>query len=213
MSLCRRQSRLYSGKLQICFVAFLFLQGGMAPLGHSVSDQLKREEEHQDLLKLNFSTDKSVYKIGEAIFVLQNRENIGNKPLYIDPEVPLAGVGSSVDGFAIDVFDPEGKRLPVGGLEGLFTGYHPDIDVVGTIQRDWIVLRPGYFYGSRQQLHLDSFKPLTKPGRYKLVATYWQRTVGWLGHGHPQAGLLKTLPHPVWDGEVSSEPVWIEILE
>lgn len=46
--------------------------------------------------------------------------------------------------------------------------YEKNRDIIAEIQRDWLLLRPGYFYG---RVAILSFVP-TKPGKYTLIGAY-----------------------------------------
>lgn len=207
-------SRLYCAlwvpsSTSLATVLALVLLGFGEPFGASSAGQSATVECRQSTLKLVLSPQEGTYKPGEPITLVYRIENVGADPLYIDPDLPDSGAGSSLNGLEVELFDGEGKKLPHKMLEGLFRGFHPATDVVGWITGDWVKLSPRHFYGMEEELPLSFYEPLSKPGRYKLVATYYNYTDHWLTEEQRLA--LKRLNISIWCGRVSSEPIWIEV--
>lgn len=162
-------------------------------------------------LKVNLSVPKAIYKVGETIPITYSIESVtrdSREWLYVDPTILDV---ESVAGFRIEIYDERGNLTRRIGLEALFTGYDPSLDIVAHVQKHWLLLWPGHFYGRRGEVSPDRYEALKKPGRYKIVATYYDTTLDWLTDEQRKA--LKRLDHPLWSGEVSSDPVWVEILE
>jgi hypothetical protein len=93
--------------------------------------------------------------------------NVGVEPVYVSPYLDL--VSSPVYGFYISIPDTKGESAAQGVVAAdPGSHYEKNRNIVAEIQRDWVLLRPGYFYGHVTTL---SFPP-RKPGKYKLKGTY-----------------------------------------
>lgn len=152
------------------------------------------------------STSKRAYRAGETIEVTYRIENKGSKAFYVNPEM------SQLHGFDVGVvlslYDSSGRRVPYQ-----VTGYGPvpdysSMNIVDHVRRNWLLLRPGTFYGTGGRYH--TARPPGK-GRYKLLATYTNNLFHVLTPGQMES--LKELEYQVLAGTHRSNEVWIDIVD
>jgi hypothetical protein len=159
-------------------------------------------------LELRMSTDKNTYKIGEEIRITSVLENTVDESFHVDPMLELISGGTT--SFQILVYDAEGHELD--NLVEVYAdtfGMLPK-GILNEIGCSYLVLHPGKFYGSRIVPRGGS-RVFVKPGRYRLVGVYRQHVVSFMSQ--TQENQLGKLEYPIWEGMVTSEPVWIEIVD
>lgn len=153
--------------------------------------------------RVRVSTSKQVYKVGEPIAVTYSIENVGAKAYYVFPTLSLIDGGGA--GFRIDIYDERRNAIPTSSVQEAFPLLAKRMPVAEVI-RDWILLRPGNFYGSSDTYNHESPR---KPGKYRIVGSYWNQVPDWLTE--EQRASLKELRYPILTGTHSSESIWIEI--
>jgi hypothetical protein len=145
-----------------------------------------------DNVDVTLTSHKRVFKVGEAIVLIVELRNAGTRPLYVSQHI--AFLDSSAAGIKVNFFDSTGQVPPHPFAEGF----------AGPEERrnpSRLVLIPGAFYGiEREALHIP-----TKPGRYKVVATYFDFTDQYLSEEEKKQ--LNLLPYPVFTGEHASNPI------
>jgi hypothetical protein len=148
-----------------CFKRFAFLI--FLVLCARASNHAAYAENPQHSIVVTLSTDRKTYTVGQNIAVRYGITNVGVEPVYVSPYLDL--VSSPVYGFYISILDTKGASAAQGVVAAdPGPDYEKNRKIVAEIQRDWVLLRPGYFYGHVTTL---SFPP-RKPGKYKLKGTY-----------------------------------------
>lgn len=147
---------------------------------------------------VRMSTNKNNYELGENILVKYQVINVGNEPVYISPRLDF--LASSYFGFYVSVRDALGNNAASGAI-ALDPGPTARKTSAEDVMREWILLRPGYFYGTEETLPF----PPGQPGRYTLTG-YYRST--WLPE---PTGNRSDLKFAVVNGEFATEPISLQI--
>lgn len=111
---------------------------------------------------------KDRYAVGEPIIVRYWIENKGNAPVYVSKSLDF--VHPFWGGFAIEVEAPPGagglarRRSAHAGRDYLQTR-----DIKAEIEKNYVLLSPGHFYGKEAALALTT----ETPGVYVVTARYY----------------------------------------
>ncbi len=166
-----------------------------------------------DGIAVRLSLDKQRYTVGEQIQVRVEVQNQGSEALIIPNLTTAADVRAGYVQF--DLTDAKGRRqtpqLRVSELLGSVQ-LEPDWRL---LLGQWLVLYPQTSFTSQLSLDGATFPFLTKPGRYKLSATYSSAGLSY-GVNYRRLGLkekdVASLRFPSWSGKVRSNSVWISIV-
>jgi hypothetical protein len=133
--------------------------------------------------------------------------NIGRERIFVPSEI---GRGYSYLQFWWE--DSRGNDLQGSGGAVDSSG-PPHEDFTKLLLENWIVLPPGYSYGTSIDASIDVNEP--NPGRYRVRAKYTVSDMDSKGMNNPLGAYLDkipSLPFPAWKGAVESNPISIEIV-
>jgi len=142
--------------------------------------------------KLTLSFDKTEYKKSEPVMMDIRLENTGDKPIYVNKRLLINSeerpAGSRE--ISLSVTSPDGKKLPC--KVSYETGF-PKSDY-------FVSLKPQESVKLENKRDLRNYFDLTRPGEYKIIATY-QNIYG------DEIGI------DAFKDKVASDPVTIKISE
>lgn len=160
-------------------------------------------------LTVQLTSDRSLYKIGEPIFITIILRNEGNRVVWVSKP---RGVGRFPGEFYVEVIAPDGTLLPNNSpvLGDSLSPTHS----IGKAFEDFLCSRvpmfPGEFWGvTRSTKEAFVASPRT-PGRYKITAKYLDEPV----HAVSKAALHdieSEARFPIRTEPVASESLVIEI--
>ena len=90
----------------------------------------------------------------------------------------------------------------------------PKGDFYKLIFEYWVVLPPGYSYGTTVDLTGAAFLGTLKPGRYRIAATFGAYGMASTNMNNPLGAYLdkiSALPYGSWEGVAECKPIWVEI--
>jgi len=130
-----------------------------------------------------------------------------------------------------DVFIPIGldavnqrlvMYLQVGSsLEGPLTHVVADsfVDRVkpfaSLLVENWILLKPGYRYGTQAIMDAHNYPALNVPGKYRIKAIYRSSGLRGSPESNPLRGWeteIEKLPFKAWEGQVETKSIWVTVL-
>jgi len=146
---------------------------------------------------------KRVYSLGEKIRVRYEIENVGETPFYVPK-----GIDTISDAHGCMILNVGTRYGGEGIVERHYadyaTSYWENRDINEEIRTNWLLLKPGQFYGMTVTL---KFTPL-KAGHYWIVAEHAS------GHvSDREKLLLADLKFPILLGTHSSKAARIEVIE
>lgn len=158
-------------------------------------------------IEIRLSVLKRSYFYKRPVMIRVEIQNVGRERLFIPSEI---GGGYSYLQFWWK--DPKGNDLP--GSAGALDGWGPSHeDFTKMLMKNWIVLPPGYSYGTSTNAAIDVDEP--RPGRYQVRAKYSVSDMGSKSMDNPLGAYLDkipSLPFPAWKGAVESNSLSIEIV-
>lgn len=183
--------------------AFLVLSIGQAGIISAASDNIV----------VRLSLGKQRYVVGGEIPVRVEVQNQGSEALIIPNLTTDADVRAGYVQF--DLTDAKGRRqLPQLRVSELLGSVQLEPDW-RLLLGQWLVLYPQTSFTSQLSLDGATFPFLTKPGRYKLSATYSSAGLSY-GVNYRRLGLkeqdVASLRFRSWSGKVRSNSVWITIV-
>ena len=153
-------------------------------------------------IRLILQTSKKRYRLSESIRITAFLENISDdKYFYVGRDISDLFGSNSLHYIGLSFKDAAGKEVPIG--RGAGDGvWEYGTTIREKLERAYIQLNPGMFYGLKEEVEL----PFLKPGRYRLQATYYE-----IEAGNWNEAERKSLLFPVWTQEISSNVVMIDI--
>ena len=165
-------------------------------------------------ITVQISLHKEGYRIGKHIPVTVEITNNGSEGLIVSNLI-TTDVNNRQGHIEFTVTDSKGSRQSpqLNWVSDSFAPFPSAPDwrrVLGL----WLVLFPKDSFSSRLNIDEETFPCLTKPGRYKLSATYSSAGLDY-GGNYRMLGLkaqdVTALPFRTWSGKVQSNSVWIRI--
>jgi len=155
---------------------------------------------------------KEVYKLGDPVQLRIEIENVGPTPIYVGNEIPTHDWLYHLD---LNVTDTDGK---VSNKLHFFHPQMPDVpqesDIIALTKR-WLVLQPGYFYGTIVQINPEFFESMRKPGEYWIQGIYScegiEANVSYNQLARSPA-FVEQLPYRSWKGRVQTNAVKVRIV-
>lgn len=131
------------------------------------SAMAQQKQEQGPQMSLTLTAGKHNYRLGQPIRVRYQIENIGETPFFIPK-----GIENVSDARGCVILDVGTQHSGTGVMEKHYVDYSSDYwekrDINQEIHANWVLLKPGQFYGMSTILN---FRPL-KAGRYWIVATH-----------------------------------------
>ena len=163
---------------------------------------------------IRLSLDKQQHALGEKIQVAVQVENEGDRPIIVSN---IISDSDNPEGYVeFDLTDSTGLRQTpqVRSIADAFDPFPRDPDWRLLLGR-WTVLYPKDSMTCHLILDGVTFPFLTKPGRYKLAATYSSAGLTY-PMNYRSVGLkeqdVRSLRFPSWSGKVRSDSVWMTIV-
>jgi hypothetical protein len=167
-----------------------------------------------DQIAVRLSLDKQQYEVQEQIPIKVEVENRGEKPLIVSNLI-TTDTNDRQGHIEFELIDTKGHhQVPqLKWIGDSFAPYPAEPDwrrLLGL----WLVLYPKDSLCSRLSLDGATFPFLTKPGKYKISATYSSAGLAY-GANYGRLGLkaqdVSALPYRSWSGKVQSNSVWITV--
>jgi len=121
-------------------------------------------------LAVSISPLQETYTIGDDLRLHVEVQNVGQVPIYVGNRIPTHDWLYHLD---FTVKDREGK------LSDKLYFFHPQMsdnmpkeDSTVALTKNWIVLQPGYFFGTTLDIPSGFFESLKKPGEYTIQGIY-----------------------------------------
>jgi len=162
-------------------------------------------------IEVRLSLPKLSIASGAPVLVQVELHNIGDEAIFVPTKVHLNSWGDpgNLDVFLWGVKDHGFGRIEGGGDRFGF----PKDDFYKLIFENWVVLFPGYSYGTTVDV-MSAFSGILKPGRYRLTAKYNAFGMNSKNRNNPLGAYLDrvpSLPYVSWEGGFECKPVWMEI--
>ncbi|MFQ5684736.1 MAG: hypothetical protein ACE5HC_15895 [Candidatus Binatia bacterium] len=163
-------------------------------------------------LELKVTTDKKVYKLGEAILVTIAIRNTGEQTLLLTAEPVTRPMNRGILSILeVEVRNARGEALKRERGLGSSVGWRGDMCLYEFIHSTRSLFRPSDSRSFTMSLDRLGFE-LDQPGNYRLRATYHEPSYRDSVTDEEFEQLKKRLEVPWW-AEVESDWVWIEIVE
>jgi hypothetical protein len=165
-------------------------------------------------LEVRLSLSRQVFTSDEPITVKVELSNRSKQSFFVGRNFPSAGNSPSTLDTGLE--DEHGNDL--GGIAGAadYFGLYPKESFAATLSNGWILLPPGFFYGSVVEVFVPQDKRPLKPGRYRIRAKYSsmgltkQSEMNLVARSPEE---VARLPFPSWAGHIDVEPLWIKIVK
>jgi hypothetical protein len=153
------------------------------------------------MLSVSLTTSKHTYVLGEKIHVKYEIENVGETPFYIPKGIEP--IGNARGCVILDVRTQPGRDgiVETHNIDQT-TEYWENRNIREEIRDNWLLLRPGHFYGMTTTL---KFTPL-KSGRYWIVAKHASGQVS-----EKEKALIANQDYPLLLGTHASKEIEIEV--
>jgi hypothetical protein len=190
---------------------FLFI----APAGLGRRMSLSQIKEHQSSqIVVRMSLAKRSFHVGEPIVIDVRISNVGETPIIVGNDVST--VSGTVSRLEFKLRDIRGRLSPSTQWISDNFGSRPSNDgVASKLLASFLLLRPGNSLIASTAIDASLFTFLSKPGTYKLSATY---ASGGLEYPplYQRLGLtdeaIKSLPYSSWTGKVSLNSVSFDVV-
>lgn len=149
--------------------------------------------------------------ISFTLRAIRDRVFVGGAPARVRIEMQNNGTADFIIGedflpitnastyVLLDLTDSHGQSEPAAGI----TVYAP----FPAQNASWTRIAAGHFYGLELDLDPEDYPALSRPGRYKVTATYVSK-----GGNTPASPDWQVPSHKVWEGKIVSNSIWIEVL-
>jgi len=158
---------------------FLFLSWLVASaLGASGQDSRMSDRSKQalrDAVEVKLSSDKHLYKRGEAVWLTAQVKNIGETPVFVFPRTSFDDDGDGA--FVIRVKETPHCKLTGTNMAGTPGPPAKDLQFADYIRTSCKLLKPGEFLQARDVLH--KITPPFCPGKYTLTVAYLTELFWW----------------------------------
>ncbi len=156
---------------------------------------------------------KEVYKLAEPVQFRVEIENLGSTPIYVGNEIPTHDWLYHLD---LIVTDTDGK---ISNKLHFFHPQMPDVipqeSDISALTKRWLLLRPGYFYGTIVQITPEFFEFLKKPGEYWIQGIYSCEGID-ANFSYNQLArsptFVEQLPYRSWKGRVRTNAAKVRIV-
>ncbi len=162
-------------------------------------------------IELRVQPSRRSLKVGDALSLSIELRNRGPESLLVPRRI------RSSTGFPSDLEiwfeDAKGGALPTAGSAADSFG-PPTDDFHGYVLREWILLAPGYSYGTTIDVGFEFGHSIRRPGRYCAKVRYEASAMDTQNHNNPiraSKDQIEKLPFPAWKGELVSNCSWIEV--
>jgi hypothetical protein len=159
--------------------------------------------------------EKTEFSAGEPISVRIEVSNVGDAPLLLGSFISRSNNGTPVSRIEFELKDNQGHAV-TPSVEIISDSFadKKEPNPTTAFLRNYLLLYPGYSLTTSASIDEKLFKELTKPGFYRLSATYTSN-----GLSYPpvyrQAGLsddeVKSVPFTAWSGKISTNEVRFRI--
>jgi hypothetical protein len=160
-------------------------------------------------VEVHLSIPKRTYKLGEAVELTAFVKNIGSEPFYVWKGISFAYYGEGL--LATHLTDSTGQEVPPKVAFGSHAYFAGKSDFADYVEKEWLLLVPGQFYGVTTQNWFSAGLPA---GRYSLVVEYSSSAFPWVFAGRSTDDLWKSaarLKYPALLGEFNSNEVTFEV--
>jgi hypothetical protein len=187
---------------------------GLASAPYGIGNSQTREEENNQIA-VRISSKTKTIRAGETLELKVEIWNVGHKQLFIERDIYRRCSHSSLS-LSFDL-GPPFKPGPGYGCAADCAD-DPKASFVNRVVERWISLPVGHSYGTVVRLDPDFSPELKTPGRWRLHGEY--ESNGDLSSSFcaispmpldPQ--LTLTFPYKAWQGQVSSNVLWIEVVQ
>jgi hypothetical protein len=195
----------------------ILLAVGLNSSGTEVRPQASKEEFSppsmaKPKIEVRLSLPKPSIASGDPVLVRVELRNVGAESVFVPRKIPLNSSGDPGD-LEVRIRNSNGKGL--GGSMGAADRFRPPKeDFYKLIFEYWVVLPPGYSYGTIVDLTGAAFRGTLKPGRYRIAATFGAYGMGSTNMNNPLGAYLdriSSLPYDSWEDVAECKPIWVEI--
>lgn len=152
-------------------------------------------------VRLVLSISKSRVRVGEEFEIIAYLENLSDRPYYVGNQLPSFSSGSQLHRIKVETFDEKG-RIVSKELSSADIVWERGLTEMEKLSIAYTILQSGGIHGRSERGW-----NLVAPGRYKLVATYYENeAIHW-----PEEKRSK-LPIPVWTQKLTSKPITITVV-
>jgi hypothetical protein len=163
-------------------------------------------------IEVRLTLPKPSIASGAPVLVRVELRNVGSEPIFVPSKVPVNAGGDPGD-LEVRLRDSNGHWLP--GRTGAADRIGPPReDFYKLLFEYWVVLPPGYSYGTTADLTYGPFIGTLKPGRYQITASYGAYGMDSKNMNNPLGAYLdriSSLPYASWEGVAVCKPIWLEI--
>ncbi len=162
-------------------------------------------------IEVRLSLPKPSIVSGAPVLVQVELRNAGDEPIYVPNMIHLNSWGFPAE-LEVRLWGPKSNwQGMAGGVDG-FIPKHQDFYTL--IFKYWVVLAPGYSYGTIVDLTDSAFRGILRPGHYRITAKYSAFGMGDKSMNNPLGAYLDRvpwLPYASWEGMVECKQIWVEI--
>jgi hypothetical protein len=141
--------------------------------------------------------------------------NVGHEQLFIEKTIHEFGSFRSPLSLHLDLGPP--LKPGRGGMGAGDCADDPKETFASRLERRWIPLPPGHFYGTVVRMDAGFFPQLNTPGRWRLRGEYGSKgdmssSICVLNPIPLDPEQIARLPYKAWQGKEETNTVWIEVL-
>ncbi len=171
-------------------------------------------ESRVDGVEARLSLKKMKFAVGEAINITVDVYNRGATDLFVHKEISQA-IGT-ICFVEFRVYDEKENLSPQRTFSAPLLPPPKAAETFSeALMKSWFALPPGYHYGRTITIDDDMVPLLRKPGRYRLVATFFSQGMSTRLYTNPLLAFpeeIQKLPYKDWMGQVDTNSVWIRII-
>lgn len=162
-------------------------------------------------IEVKLSLPKSSLETGKPVMLRAEIRNVGDEAIFVPSKFRVNSSGDPGE-LEISVLGEGLGRRSEGAADRFWP---PKEDFFKLVFEYWVVLPPGYSYGTTFDLTKSGvYEFAPPPGRYQIRASYSAYGMSSKNMNNPLGAFLdkvSSLPYESWEGDFKCRPVWFEV--